>query len=195
VNSSLVRVFLAVGASLWLIHALAHRHPLDPSLISDEPLQESVTGLKAWPAGKYRIRALARYDIHARVLHHEPYYADREADLSPLDFAVGWGPMSDPKVYPAFHFSQGSRWYFWKAGPLSNDVVSAHSANMHLIPASSEIKKQLGAVETGDHVRLTGYLIEASAGDGYSWTSSLSRTDTGSHSCEVMWVETVTTDP
>jgi hypothetical protein len=194
-NSAVVRVMFAVGVSLWLIHALAHRHAVDPSVVAEEPVQESVEKLKAWGVGKYRIHALARYDIHARVLHREPYYADREAELSPVDFAVGWGAMSDPKVYPAFHVSQGGRWYHWEAGPLPNDVVSAHSANMHLIPASPEIKKQLSDVQAGDRVRMTGYLIEATAADGYSWTSSLSRTDTGGHSCELMWVETLATDP
>ena len=38
---------------------------------------------------------------------------------------------------------------------------------------------------------LRGQLVRADGQDGWHWISSLTRTDTGDGSCEVVWVETV----
>jgi hypothetical protein len=67
----------------------------------------------------------------------------------------------------------------------------SHSANIHAIPSSPEIKKQLGALRSGDIAELDGYLVEVQTADGGKWTSSLSRTDVGGGACELLWVRTV----
>jgi hypothetical protein len=41
----------------------------------------------------------------------------------------------------------------------------------------------------GQIVHLEGDLVRADGKDGWHWVSSLSRTDTGDGSCEVVWVE------
>ena len=37
-------------------------------------------------------------------------------------------------------------------------------------------------------VRIDGWLVEAKAGDGWHWRSSLTRKDTGAGACEVIFV-------
>ena len=57
--------------------------------------------------GEYRITPLQeQFEISARVLGRKDYTFGREADLSPMDLALGWGPMADPEVIAAFGISQ-----------------------------------------------------------------------------------------
>jgi hypothetical protein len=62
---------------------------------------------------------------------------------------------------------------------------------MHLIPASATIESTLRSVERDQWVTLRGALVEVTGQDGWSWRSSLSRTDTGGGSCELVLVEAV----
>jgi hypothetical protein len=60
---------------------------------------------------------------------------------------------------------------------------------MHLIPANNTILNQIRKVRPGQVVELEGFLVSVEAEEGWKWNSSLSRTDTGSGSCEVVWVD------
>ena len=125
------------------------------------------------------------------VLSIESYRFGREADLSPLDFALGWGPMSDPAVLQELEISQGNRWYQyrWKGNPpIEPAQIAKHSANTHLIPASDDVRRTLAKVEKGSVVRLAGSLVNVEHPDGWRWRSSTSRDDTGGGSCELLWV-------
>ena len=79
----------------------------------------------------------------------------------------------------------------WRNAPVRAEEVIANSANTHLLPANAQVAAQLQSVQPGDIVRLQGYLVEVTADDGWTWTSSTARTDTGDGSCEVLWVESV----
>lgn len=61
----------------------------------------------------------------------------------------------------------------------------------HLIPADAVVEKVLKRVRVGNIVHVSGYLVEARAGDGWRWVSSLTREDTGAGACELIWVEQV----
>ena len=81
------------------------------------------------------------------------------------------------------------------AWPLPQDVIESHSANMHLIPASRSVERQLKTIRPADVVDMRGYLVEARGAGTRPWRSSLTRTDTGSGACELMWVEEISTRP
>ena len=93
---------------------------------------------------------------------------------------------------------QGARWYFWKwqgVSVLDNRDVALQSANVHVVPASENLKRALLRVEAGDIVQLRGYLVNIVGPDGERWQSSLSRTDTGGGSCELLYaVELIARD-
>lgn len=159
-----------------------------------EPVQTAPASSTPWGFRKHSLTPLACFELRARVLSTERYRFDRAAELSPVDFALGWGPMSDTWVLEAFTIQQRDRWYFWSSAkmPISAGEVTRHSANMHMIPADSLVEERLLAVKPGQLVELRGKLIRADSPDGWHWVSSLTRTDTGDGSCEVVWVETVT---
>lgn len=142
----------------------------------------------------YTITPLANYQVTAVVLSRARYHNDRNADLCPLDLALGWGPMSIAKVINDLSISQSGRWYEYSypgEPPLEPADITVHSANTHCLPADDTIRSQLLAVKRHEIVTLEGYLVEAAAADGWHWRSSLTRTDTGGGACEVLWVTAV----
>jgi len=138
----------------------------------------------------YRITPLQAFSLEARVLSTERYRFDRQADLSPIDLALGWGPMSDSTVLSDIEISQSGRFYFWHVDhfPVPRREIEINSANMHMIPSTPSIERALKSVRPGQLVKLAGYLVEARAADGWSWRSSLTRDDTGSGACELVWI-------
>lgn len=132
--------------------------------------------------------------MRARILAREDYRFDRLSDLSPEDLALGWGPMSDNKVIRAFAISQSVRFYSWmpkQALPIPRQAVIEHSANTHVIPADAGVARQLKRVRIGQVIHLRGYLVDGVRDDGVYITTSMTRSDSGPGSCEVLLVEQV----
>lgn len=142
----------------------------------------------------YTMTNLANYEGQFRVLSREDYHSGREAEISPVDFALGWGAMADPAVYKQLSIRQSNRWYYWRyenQPPIPRHDIETQSANTHLIPANPTVAKQLAKIDQDDLIYLKGHLVEVKAGDGWTWRSSLSREDTGDGACELMLVEEV----
>ncbi len=157
---------------------------------------------KLWPhpqptadrlANGYAIQPLEHYRNTFRILGIEHYYADKGAGISPVDFAVGMGPMTDKSVYEKVSISQGNRWYHWHVDefPIPRRELEINSANMHIIPATPAVADQINQIREHQLVILEGELVEVSGPNGFNWRSSLSREDTGDGACELMRVDSV----
>jgi hypothetical protein len=160
-------------------------------LAPDIPIQEDVAGAPTFSRDGFTIKPLAAFDVRARVLSRERYRWDAGAKLSPVDLALGWGPMSDTSVIEHLDLSQDHRWYQFRTQslPLPADQLMRHSSNMHMIPADRGIANAMRSVRKGQIVRFKGKLVEVSRRDGFVWRSSLSREDTGRGACELVYVE------
>jgi|JRYD01.1.fsa_nt_gb hypothetical protein len=192
---SLWKPLLAIGVCCVGVVGMLSGRPIDrPAgmLVDRDPIQ-APTHARPFALGEFEITPRAEYDIEARVLSVEPYKFDRGAKLSPLDFAVGWGPMSDSAVLEHFRITQSARFFTLYPGEAAIDIRTAllGSANMHLIPSTSRVRKQLEAVRPGNVVQLRGYLVNVTGPNGYTWNTSLTREDTGAGACELFYVETV----
>jgi hypothetical protein len=161
-------------------------------LVDHEPVQ-SVTARTGFAHGAFDLMPRASYEIEARVLSIEHYRFDGGAELAPLDFAVGWGPMSDSAVLEHFRVAQGARFFTIYPDEEAIDLTAAlHvSANMHLIPATAQIRDRLDEMRPGNIVQLRGLLVNASGPNRYEWRTSLTRSDTGDGACELFYVEEV----
>ena len=169
-------------------------HQAPGVLAKAEPVQTPIDRVAPLEKNGFAIKPLARYEITARVLSKQSYRWDAGAKLVPIDLTMGWGPMSDTAVLSKIEITQGSRWYSsyipnTKEFPISMDAINRHTANTHLIAADDAIAKQIRNIRPGKIVKMRGYLVEVSGKDGFTWRSSLSREDTGSGACELMWVE------
>lgn len=138
----------------------------------------------------YVITPLAMFDIEARVLSVTKYRFDKQAKLSPYDVALGWGPMSDERVLDALTITQSNRFYYWwgRQLPIAGQIIAVNSANMHLIPGTRDIARQLRRLRKGHLASIKGFLVRADAGN-WHWISSLTRQDTGAGACELIWVQ------
>jgi len=187
---------LAVLLVVYLVFVLFiqdDRVVLPPGVqAAEEPVQEAMEPIVVYEDDDYSVTAFATFRLEAKVLARERYRNDREADLSPIDLALGWRRMSDQKVVDEIKISQRGRWYEWRtkgALPIPQRDIEQCSANMHLLPKNDRVRKAMLAVRTGEIISLDGYLVNVSAPDGWSWQSSATRSDTGSGACEVIWVE------
>lgn len=162
-------------------------------IISEQPFQNNLPGTQYWQKDEFTIRALAEFKIKARVLSTNYFWSGKEKNISPVDFALGWGPMSDQAVLDHIKISQRSRWYKWEADfyPIARDQISLNSANMHIVPADDEIEDMLSDVYKGSIIEIEGYLVEITADKGWKWRSSLRRDDTGGGACEIVWVDKI----
>lgn len=139
----------------------------------------------------FEVTPVARFEIEARVLGREIYRHDTVSELSPVDLALGWGPMSDSKVLKDIRTSQGNRFFYWSTDrfPVAREVIESTSTNAHLIPATADIEARLKEVKVGDVVHFSGLLVNAyRAADGRSWKTSLRRDDRGDGACEIVYV-------
>ena len=162
-------------------------------LAPDEPRQREVYSPSIRERNGYRITPLATFDIRARVIARERYRFGRASDLSPIDLVLGWGRLSDTDVLKKITFTQSGRAYAWMTSvfPVSRRVIETQSANMHMIPADSDIERRLKSIRAGNMVHLKGFLVEVSAQEGWRWRSSLTRDDTGGGACELILVESL----
>lgn len=164
--------------------------PFDPPRQSSLPSSLAPFKLKA-----ATLTPLAGFSVDARVLSRRDYRSDREAELSPVDLALGWGRMRDDAVLSQLDITQSGRWYRYRYGgtpPIPPSEIDRSAANMHMIPGSHAIATALDEVEPGERVRIDGWLVEAQAPDGWRWRSSTTRDDTGQGACELVYVCAVT---
>ncbi len=188
-----VTVCLLLMSVLWFVFFNDASVTLGDGVLAPAPPEQvTIIAPESFSFNEYTITPLATFHITAKVLARKKYRRGREADLAPVDFALGWGKMSDEQVLADIDISQSNRWYFWKVKqfPIPRREIETHSGNMHLIPANAFIHSLIKSTRVGEIIELKGKLVRVDAEeDDWHWRSSLSRTDKGNHACEVIWVE------
>jgi hypothetical protein len=187
-------IVLAVSAFLVWGALAARPIPRSPGILTPiEPSQTALARPVRFIKDGFRVTALAQFELQARVILRADYN-DSNARIAPVDLALGWGPMSDSRVLEGLNVYQSDRFYFFEAKnqwPLPLENVGYYSANMHMIPANADIERGLRGLKAGNIVRLRGYLVRVDGPDGFTWLSSLTRTDAGNGACELVWVESI----
>jgi hypothetical protein len=192
---------LALAATLCACRG-AHGEPsAEPVDVRAAPEQEPLAASEPYSPPEVlradvKLTPQARYRIAARVLSTERYYLGWQADVVPVDLALGWGAMSDPAVDEWIDWYQRGRYYFWQwdaGSPFQNAAIRAQSANVHVVPGTKNLRRALLKLDPGDEVRLSGHLVNLVGPAGAIWNTSLSRTDTGGGSCELLHVTELAT--
>ncbi len=182
---------LCVGGYLYMTERVITHGPGE--VAPETPEQRHAFGIDDFEHNGYNVEPLARFNGEVRVLSKQWYYNGRLAEVSPVDFMVGWGPMSDERILNELLIKQSDRFFNWQMThrPLPLQKMVRHSANIHLVPASDEVKAELKSVLKGHGIKLKGLLVKISDGNGWSAQSSLTRKDYGEDATEILWVEKV----
>ncbi|HJY37653.1 MAG TPA: hypothetical protein VJ299_09315 [Steroidobacteraceae bacterium] len=171
----------------------------DPGEIAAaDPLQSELEAPQTLTQGDFQLLPQAQFSAEVRVLSRERFRLGPLADVSPLDIAVGWGPMSDSTVLADLDISQANRFYFWHYDdepPIPRQDIESHSANWHLIPANDVVWRQLRRLRVGDVVKLDGMLVNLESPEGGTFKTSLRREDTGAGACEILYVRSASIGP
>src|ERR1700692_2959397 len=134
-------LILVLLGAYFVDNYLHARHP-PGVLVSSDPDQGPIGKGAPWKENGNEFTPLAEFHLRARILGTESYWLDHGSVISPLDLALGWGPMSDQAVLDQLSIHQGQRWYTWRPQrqslPLPNNEIVSHSANIHTIPSNPE---------------------------------------------------------
>jgi hypothetical protein len=183
-----ISIVLLISYNKWTSRPISY----EPGIIAPQsPIQQNIINIEPFDFKDFKIMPLAKFSAEARVLSRKRYYFGRAAKLVPVDLALGWGAMSDESVLKSIKITQSNRFYFWfvKKFPIPKQDIISHSANMHLIPANSDVRSKIKKVRKGAVVKFSGYLVKVECEDGWHWNSSLKRDDVGNGACELVWVE------
>ena len=189
----IIALVLLAGLALrdWTMREIVHPPGI---LVPEQPRQVDLETSPIINIDRYRLQPRADFQIRARVLSREDYSWGSEADLSPMDLALGWGVMSDQAVLDRINIRQGSRWYYTRyelPPPIPDQAIIQNSGNMHMIPADDRVRKKLKKVRRGDIVQLHGQLVDIDGESGWRWRTSLTRKDTGGGSCEIVYLQDI----
>lgn len=193
IKNFLALLVLLSSIGLGVKSCLHNRWIVTPP-VPGSPIQEPLQTIVPFEHKGYTLTPIAQFVVKAKLLSFEEYHSDEGASLSPIDYALGWDKMSQDEIIEQLDVRQDQRFftYRWeKAPPIPPQEIIVSATNIHLIPASREIEKQLKSARRGEHVQLTGQLVDARRNDGFIWNSSRSRQDTGKGACELMWVESI----
>jgi hypothetical protein len=188
---------ILAGLTFIAGHTPQRVHP--PGQIAPRsPVQTPLDAAQPIRVGDVTLTPRARFSLEARVLSRERYYFGSIAALIPIDIAFGWAEMSDSALIGKLNISQSMRFYTWSYSgqqPITHDVISRTSANMHLIPQNNDVKAVLLSARVGDVVTLEGDLVDVRKNDDWWMTTSLTRDDTGAGACEIIYVRTAAIRP
>lgn len=192
---------LALMAVLASCGPRASRFDDAPIDVSQEPRQAALEAPRRWQttAGGFDlvVTAKASYVLGGLVLGRENYHGGWNASLSPCDVAMAWGDLVKDGLYRQLHWSQSGRWYWWEYGggfKQDNAFVIRNSSNTHIIPADANLSRAARSLHGGDVAELSGDLVDLDGTRGdreVHWHSSMSRTDEGDGSCEVLYLTRV----
>lgn len=167
----------------------------------NDPLQTDVSigDFTAQYGGKdWEISPKADYRLVAKVksVHHISSRQDVAAEIGKYDLALAWGKLVDSQYDKYITYSQSGRSYSYIGSldcPLSDQYISEHSANNHIIASNDSILKGVEGIKTNDIIYMEGYLVNISREEEkekYEWNTSLSRNDNSYNSgCEVFYVK------
>lgn len=167
---------------------------------TDLDVTEEIKKLKG-----YEVEKVASIEITGRIISIREYYENDKSreykevidKVSPIDMCILWGKLSTNKNDLAVSFyEKADRYVDYKINDksvLGHREVIMSMSNTNLIPKTNRIKKELQTFETGEIIKIKGYLVNLYDTDEILEPSitSLVRTDQGRKGNEIILVEKV----
>jgi hypothetical protein len=115
--------------------------------------------------------------------------------LNLRDLCVVWGENVQSGVYLKikFHNDSWTCWASWRDSETGEVFNMNALSNNHLLADQEPVKAALMKAEPGDHIRLSGLLVEyANSANGFHRGTSTTRGDTGNGACETIYLHEFT---
>lgn len=162
-------------------------------LVSEAPQQEPVREEKSIRYNQFTLQPKARISFKGRILSIKNYYFDSFSELTSTDIVFSWKEMSDERNLKSLMVRQDDRSFYWEMirPPIVKNKMWQQSANMHLIAPGEEIREQVESLRKGHLVQLEGYLVDAESPKGWTIKTSLTRTDIGDGSSELLFIKNI----
>lgn len=195
--------------------SLYREYDLSKDIIQD-PIQQTVSK-ETFSTKIYgvdvNITKLASYDITGKVEALKDFSTNLVANffsfssgkmsnyISPRDLTLSWGKIAQDdnteyiQVNQEFFNNQRTALISYKSKLIEKygyDYIRQHISNNHIIALDRNLRTQLAKIKVTDVVRVIGYLVEVNCSNGVHWgPSSLTRTDSGNHACEILYAEEI----
>ena len=182
----------------WRHRAIPTTHYFSGYDASNEPVQnDSIMESsieRQVKKGILHIKPIAEYKITAKIMSKHGYRGDWSAEIAPYDYALAWGRLVEKQMKKYIKYTQYLRFYMYRykfGTPVSQQYISEHSANTHVIPANQNLRNALYHTKKGQFITMEGFLVKVSGtvkGYPVTWNSSTTRKDTGNGACEIFYV-------
>lgn len=192
----MTRSLLTVGLVILGVILYEMTRPIGqpPGVLAPEPPTVVSAGDNAptFERDGFVLSGLAQFKAQARVVSVERYARDPQAKLSPRDFVLGWGPLSDITSFKGVDVAQTERTVVFESydPKLPKETLPSYFVNLHIVGADAKLDEQVRDVRRGSIVRISGWLVEVKASDGWRWKGqprSLPPAMPGS----VLWVQSL----
>ncbi len=187
---TLILVLLLLGAWYHFYYIETLPNTQSDATVDTGPFQHTTPPLNKFKFKDVTLIEKASFSLTAKVLSAERYYFDRHSSLSSMDIVVGWFNLSNDIILNDMKFLQSDRGYQWQSNSeaVTNEEILRTTSNIHLIPATDKIAQQLKKIKIGQVIYLEGSLVDVENPSGWNWKTSLSQTDTGKNSSEILYL-------
>ncbi|MDX1592386.1 MAG: hypothetical protein R3283_10505 [Balneolaceae bacterium] len=141
----------------------------------------------------YTLKPTYKIEATSRVIAQRTYWFDDKNQLSPFDFVLGWGDMSDERILSQVQTPINERDFKVEVirPPLTFNEIRDQILYMHAIPANEEVKSKLAKVREGHIVSLSGYIVDINDRADLFWKSSFSKQNSRLDHNQIVYVEEI----
>mgnify|MGYP001331280339 CR=1 FL=1 len=192
---------LSLAGLLWqislpgpLFPPIPLERPAGMIVATDPPSQRMLDAAPLQTYHDLSLQPLAEFEFDARLISLAWYGYGAEARYSPVDLGISWGRMSDSAHLDALEWRHGGRFLNYRyaqAPPVPREELDRSIANLHVLPETEAVLRQIEGLRPGQRIAGRGVLVAAQRSDGWRWTSSLRRDDTGAGACELILLSEV----
>jgi hypothetical protein len=163
---------LAVSFYLWDQRPIKHGAGV---LAPDAPTVQRGFQMSGQEIEHYTLQPRYRIEGTSRILSNQRYWFDEKSSLSPVDFVLGWGKMSDERIIDQIKTPIRGRDYKIDVirPPLTFNQIRSEILYMHAIPANEEIEEKLKKLKTGNVIKYKGYLVDVHDRSGILWRTAI----------------------
>lgn len=128
----------------------------------DAPEIQQVRNVHPFETENYKLVPVASISAETRVLARNRYWFDDFASLSPFDYVLGWGEMSDEEFLRRMQVRISERTHSvrYAVELIPRNDMKNLVLHGHFIPSTSEIMSEMRKIRRGHLVAFEGYIVQ-----------------------------------